>query len=80
MSDPIERPEYEARNAVFQAQLDKLSVKMDTLNVKMDSLGTTQNNMRTDAWKYVATSAISFFLGTGTYVVSQVIITHFIGH
>lgn len=80
MAEPIERPEYEARNAVFQAQLDKLSAKMDALNVKMDTLTTSQNNMRTDAWKYVATSAISFFLGTGTYVVSQVIITHFLAH
>lgn len=67
--DFVTTREYEARNTILNARLDKIENKLD-------SIFTAQNNMRADGWKYVASSAISFFLGTGTYILSQFIINH----
>lgn len=68
-NDPILRLEYEARNAQTQAEIGRLSAKFDTLSSKFDtltiSMNTQMSNIKTGAWKYIATSLMSFLLGGG---------------
>lgn len=68
-NDPILRIEYEARNAQTMAEIGRLNAKFDTLTSKFDALtinvNTQMGNIRTGAWKYIATSLMSFLLGGG---------------
>lgn len=65
----ITRLEYEARNAQAQAEIGKLDAKIDTLSSKIETLTVSMNsqmgNIKTGAWKYIATSLLSFMTGGG---------------
>lgn len=67
--DFVTAREFEARNTLMNSRLDKIDIKLDTISQ-------SQNNMRADGWKYVATSMLSFLGGTGMYVIVEIIVNH----
>jgi len=78
--DFITRFEYEARNAQTQAEIGKLDAKLDTLTSKIETLTVSMNsqmsNIKTGAWKYIATSLISFMSGGGLLALVEFIMNH----
>jgi len=78
-NDPILRIEYEARNAQTMAELGRLNAKFDTLSTKFDSLTidmtTKMSNVKTGAWKYVASILLSFISGGGALGLIEYFIT-----
>lgn len=83
--DAVLRPEYEARSAATQQEINKLGSKLDALLLKIDSLDRKVdykinalngkiNSIRTEGWKYVATTLISFLTGGGAITLIEFIL------
>lgn len=78
-NETITRFEYEARNAQTQAEIGRLSAKFDTLSSKFDaltiSMNTQMGSIKTSAWKYIATSLMSFLMGGGALGLIEFLLT-----
>lgn len=78
-NDPVLRLEYEARNAQTQAEIGRLSAKFDTLSSKFDTLtinmNTQMGNIKTGAWKYIASILLSFISGGGALGLIEYLLT-----